>query len=314
MNTLLFISAGLILLYIGGEMLVKGSVAIAVKARISKLVVGMTVVSFATSAPELFVSLKAIFLDSSDIVFGNVIGSNIANIALVLSLTSIIVNIDISKKTLNIDYPFLLISSTLIGFILFYFNSIPQFFGVILLAVLFFFLIYMVKKSRIEQQESNSELTYQASLSTFKNVLMLIFGILLLKFGADFLVKGAIDIAEYYNISERVIAVTIIAIGTSIPELVTSIIAALRKEVDLAVGNIVGSNLFNLLAVLGTTALFKNIIVSDPNIFMDYIFMLFLTVVLGFFMYFLPKEKITRLKGIILLLIYITYLIYSINS
>jgi cation:H+ antiporter len=314
MNTLLFISAGLILLYIGGEMLVKGSVAIAVKARISKLVVGMTVVSFATSAPELFVSLKAIFLDSSDIVFGNVIGSNIANIALVLSLTSIIVNIDISKKTLNIDYPFLLISSTLIGFILFYFNSIPQFFGVILLAVLFFFLIYMVKKSRIEQQESNSELTYQASLSTFKSVLMLIFGILLLKFGADFLVKGAIDIAEYYNISERVIAVTIIAIGTSIPELVTSIIAALRKEVDLAVGNIVGSNLFNLLAVLGTTALFKNIIVSDPNIFMDYIFMLFLTVVLGFFMYFLPKEKITRLKGIILLLIYITYLIYSINS
>lgn len=314
MNTLLFISAGLILLYIGGEMLVKGSVAIAVKARISKLVVGMTVVSFATSAPELFVSLKAIFLDSSDIVFGNVIGSNIANIALVLSLTSIIVNIDISKKTLNIDYPFLLISSTLIGFILFYFNSIPQFFGVILLAVLFFFLIYMVKKSRIEQQESNSELTYQASLSTFKNVLMLIFGILLLKFGADFLVKGAIDIAEYYNISERVIAVTIIAIGTSIPELVTSIIAALRKEVDLAVGNIVGSNLFNLLAVLGTTALFKNIIVSDPNIFMDYVFMLFLTVVLGFFMYFLPKEKITRLKGIILLLIYITYLIYSINS
>jgi|TARA_B110000240_G_C13509445_1_gene458329 cation:H+ antiporter len=314
MNTLLFISAGLILLYIGGEMLVKGSVAIAVKARISKLVVGMTVVSFATSAPELFVSLKAIFLDSSDIVFGNVIGSNIANIALVLSLTSIIVNIDISKKTLNIDYPFLLISSTLIGFILFYFNSIPQFFGVILLAVLFFFLIYMVKKSRIEQQESNSELTYQASLSTFKSVLMLIFGILLLKFGADFLVKGAIDIAEYYNISERVIAVTIIAIGTSIPELVTSIIAALRKEVDLAVGNIVGSNLFNLLAVLGTTALFKNIIVSDPNIFMDYVFMLFLTVVLGFFMYFLPKEKITRLKGIILLLIYITYLIYSINS
>ena len=314
MNTLLFISAGLILLYIGGEMLVKGSVAIAVKARISKLVVGMTVVSFATSAPELFVSLKAIFLDSSDIVFGNVIGSNIANIALVLSLTSIIVNIDISKKTLNIDYPFLLISSILIGFVLFYFNSIPQFFGVIFLAILFFFLIYMVKKSRREQKESNSDLTYQPSLSTLKSVSMLIFGILLLKFGADFLVIGAIDIAEYYNISERVIAVTIIAIGTSIPELVTSIIAALRKEVDLAVGNIVGSNLFNLLAVLGTTALFKNISVSDPNILMDYVLMLFLTIILGFFMYFLPKAKLTRLKGIILLLIYIAYLIYSINS
>ena len=142
---------------------------------------------------------------------------------------------------------------------------------------------------------------------------MLIFGILLLKFGADFLVIGAIDIAEYYNISERVIAVTIIAIGTSIPELVTSIIAALRKEVDLAVGNIVGSNLFNLLAVLGATALFKNISVSDPNILMDYVFMLFLTIVLGFFMCFLPKAKLTRLKGIILLLIYIAYIIYSIN-
>ena len=189
MNTLLFISAGLISLYIGGEMLVKGSVEIAIKARISKLVVGITVVSFATSAPELFVSLKAIFLDSSDIVFGNVIGSNIANIALVLSLTSIIVNIDISKKTLNINYPFLLISSILIGFILFYFNSIPQFFGVIFLAVLFFFLTYIVKESRREQKESNSELTYQGSLSTLKNVSMLIFGILLLKFGADFLVK-----------------------------------------------------------------------------------------------------------------------------
>jgi len=175
-------------------------------------------------------------------------------------------------------------------------------------------LTYIVKESRREQKESNSELTYQGSLSTLKSVSMLIFGILLLKFGADFLVKGAIDIAEYYNVSERVVAVTIIAIGTSVPELVTSIIAALRKEVDLAVGNIVGSNLFNLLAVLGTTALFKNISVSDPNILMDYVLMLFLTIILGFFMYFLPKAKLTRLKGIILLLIYIAYLIYSINS
>ena len=300
---------GLVLLYLGGEILIRGSVFIAIKARISILVVGMTVVSFATSSPELFVSLEAIFSGSSDIVFGNIIGSNIANIALVLGLTAILFNINISSKTLKTDYPFLLFSTILVGFILSYYNVISRLTGVVFLLILSAFLYYMVTKSRKDDNVLANESDKENDNSIFKSISFLFFGILMLKFGADFLVSGAIDIANYFNVNERVIAVSVVAIGTSIPELVTSIIAALKKEVDLAVGNIVGSNIFNLLAVLGTTALFKDIRITDANILsIDYWFMFLLTIIFGALIYFLPKGILNRAKGALLFLIYIVYI------
>ena len=308
----LFLILGFALLYFGGELLVKGSINIALKANISKLVVGMTVVSFATSSPELFVSIAAILNDSSDIVFGNVIGSNIANIALVLGVTSLIFSVNISEKTLKIDLPFLLFSTFFVGLLLFFFKSISFYSACILLLILSGFLYYIIKKSRNEiNDEDNSQKVLRTS--TLLNFSYVAVAIVMLKFGADFLVDGAIEIANYFNVEERIIALTIVAIGTSVPELATSIVAALKKEVDLAVGNIVGSNIFNLLVVLGFTALFKNINIQDINILnIDYLFMLILTLIFAVMVYYFGRGKLNKLKGGLLLLIYVGYLIYTI--
>ena len=315
MYSLLFLILGFVLLYYGGEFLVKGSVNLANKFNISKLVAGMTIVSFATSSPELFVSIEAIVNKSSDIVFGNIIGSNIANIALVLGCTALFFNINVSDKTLKIDFPFLFFATFSVGYILYFLGKITFFTGLILLMILTAYLFYIISSSRneknsiVDQEEKDDKSTY---LNCFT---YLILGILLLKYGADFLVSSAIDIATLLNIEERIIAVTVVAIGTSVPELATSIVAALKKEVDLAVGNIVGSNIFNLLAVLGITALYKEIEIMNNNILsIDYLFMFIITVIFGVFLYTFDKGKINKLKGGILLLIYFSFIYYSIIS
>ena len=315
MYSLLFLILGFVLLYFGGEFLVKGSVNLANKFNISKLVAGMTIVSFATSSPELFVSIEAIVNKSSDIVFGNIIGSNIANIALVLGCTALFFNINVSNKTLKIDFPFLFFATFSVGYILYFLGKITFFTGLILLMILTAYLFYIISSSRneknsiVDQEEKDDKSTY---LNCFT---YLILGIVLLKYGADFLVSSAIDIATLLNIEERIIAVTVVAIGTSVPELATSIVAALKKEVDLAVGNIVGSNIFNLLAVLGITALYKEIEIMNNDILsIDYLFMFFITGIFGVMLYFFDKGKINKLKGGILLLIYFSFIYYSIIS
>ena len=315
MYSLLFLILGFVLLYYGGEFLVKGSVNLANKFNISKLVAGMTIVSFATSSPELFVSIEAIVNKSSDIVFGNIIGSNIANIALVLGCTALFFNINVSDKTLKIDFPFLFFATFSVGYILYFLGKITFFTGLILLMILIAYLFYIISSSRneknsiVDQEEKDDKSTY---LNCFT---YLILGIVLLKYGADFLVSSAIDIATLLNIEERIIAVTVVAIGTSVPELATSIVAALKKEVDLAVGNIVGSNIFNLLAVLGITALYKEIEIMNNDILsIDYLFMFFITGIFGVMLYFFDKGKINKLKGGILLLIYFSFIYYSIIS
>ena len=315
MYSLLFLILGFVLLYYGGEFLVKGSVNLANKFNISKLVAGMTIVSFATSSPELFVSIEAIVNKSSDIVFGNIIGSNIANIALVLGCTALFFNINVSDKTLKIDFPFLFFATFSVGYILYFLGKITFFTGLILLMILTAYLFYIISSSRneknsiVDQEEKDDKSTY---LNCFT---YLILGIVLLKYGADFLVSSAIDIATLLNIEERIIAVTVVAIGTSVPELATSIVAALKKEVDLAVGNIVGSNIFNLLAVLGITALYKEIEIMNNDILsVDYLFMFIITGIFGVMLYFFDKGKINKLKGGILLLIYFSFIYYSIIS
>jgi len=315
MYSLLFLILGFVLLYYGGEFLVKGSVNLANKFNISKLVAGMTIVSFATSSPELFVSIEAIVNKSSDIVFGNIIGSNIANIALVLGCTALFFNINVSDKTLKIDFPFLFFSTFSVGYILYFLGKITFFTGLILLMILTAYLFYIISSSR---NEKNSIIDHEEKddKSTYLNCFTyLILGIVLLKYGADFLVSSAIDIATLLNIEERIIAVTVVAIGTSVPELATSIVAALKKEVDLAVGNIVGSNIFNLLAVLGITALYKEIEIMNNDILsIDYLFMFFITGIFGVMLYFFDKGKINKLKGGVLLLIYFSFIYYSIIS
>ena len=306
---------GLVLLFFGGELLVRGSVALALKMRISTLVVGMTVVSFATSAPELFVSLQAVLGGSNDIAFGNVIGSNIANITLVLGVTAFIFRVQISEQTIILNYPILLLSSLVFGGVMYYFNGIPQEVGFLFIFLLLIFAWLLIRKSRRDNLKSNEdELLEEASNdSLLKSISYLVLGIFVLKFGADYLVEGTIEIAKKFEISERVIAVTVVAIGTSIPELATSIVAALKKEDNLAVGNLIGSNIFNILAVLGVVASVQEIKLSDFAILsFDYIWMIIITFILGLFIYAFSKREISRTEGVLLLLIYISYMYFSI--
>ena len=308
---------GLLLLFFGGELLVRGSVSLALKMRISTLVVGMTVVSLATSAPELFVSLQAVLSGSNDIAFGNVIGSNIANIALVLGVTALIFRVKISEQTATLNYPVLLLASLVFGVVMYYFNGIPQEIGFLFIFLLLVFAWRLISKSREENLKSaNDEDEFLEEVSCdslFKSLGFLIAGIFLLKFGADYLVDGTIAIAKKFEISERVIAVTVVAIGTSIPELATSIVAALKKEHNLAVGNLIGSNVFNILAVLGVVASVKEITIVDSAILsFDYVWMIVITCIIGLFIYAFSKRQISRAEGVLLLLIYISYLYFSI--
>jgi len=317
MSPTIALLVGLLLLFFGGELLVRGSVALALKMRISTLVVGMTVVSFATSAPELFVSLQAVLNGSNDIAFGNVIGSNIANITLVLGVTALIFRVKISEQTATLNYPFLLLSSLIFGGVMYCFNGIPQEVGFLFIFLLVLFTWLLISKSRKENLKSatdEDELLEEASHdSLFKSLGFLIAGIVVLKFGADYLVEGTIAIAKKFKISERVIAVTVVAIGTSIPELATSIVAALKKEHNLAVGNLIGSNIFNILAVLGVVASIKEITIIDSAILsFDYVWMIVITFIISLFIYAFSKRQISRMEGVILLLIYISYLYFSI--
>ena len=313
----IFFLLGLLLLYLGGEALVKGSVSLALKLRISTLVIGMTIVSFATSAPELLVSLGAALKGHTDITFGNVIGSNIANIALVLGLAAILFRLNISLQTKKISFPFLLLSSIVFGIMLYFCNGISFWVGVVFVISLVIFATLLIRQSRQENLQAaidKDELLSSSQTPLYKSISFVIVGIVLLKFGANCLVDGAVALAKVFSVSDRVIAVTVIAIGTSIPELVTTIIAALKKEESLAVGNLIGSNIFNILAVLGLTALIKDIPLVDEQLFRtDYLLMMGITIFLGVFIYLFSKNKISRTEGILFLAVYIAYIIYTIS-
>ena len=316
MSPVIYLLLGLVLLFLGGELLVRGSVSLALKMRISTLVVGMTVVSFATSAPEFFVSLQAVMNGSNDIAFGNIIGSNIANITLVLGVTALIFRVRISKETASLNYPFLLFSSLLFGIVMYFRDGIPQTVGFLFIFLLLVFTGLLISRSRKENfslPKDEVELIDGASGdSLFKSLCLLIAGMFLLKFGADYLVEGTISIAKKFEISERVIAATVVAIGTSIPELVTSIVAAIKKEDSLAVGNLVGSNIFNILAVLGVVASIDSIAITETAIFsFDYAWMIIITFILGLFIYAFSKREISRSEGVMLLVIYFSYLYFS---
>jgi len=313
MSPTIFLLLGFIFLFFGGDLLVKGSVSLALRMKISTLVVGMTVVAFATSAPELFVSLQAVFDGSSNIALGNSIGSNIANIALVLGCTAVIFRVKISKHILHLSYPMMLFASFLFGLVLYFFKGIPVIIGLLFVVLLLVFVWALILNSRRDQikVEINDKKTLEnaSNDSLLRSIFVLLLGVVLLKYGADFLVYSTKNLAKSFGVSDRVIAVTIVAIGTSLPELATSIVAALKREENLAVGNLIGSNLFNILAVLGITASLKAINIDDQAIFsFDYLWMMFITLLFGFFIYVFSKKEISRKEGFILLLIYMLYL------
>lgn len=301
----LLLIGGLAVLIGGGEVLVRGAVGIAAKFKLSPLVIGMTIVSFGTSAPELIVSLKAALEGSPEIAIGNVVGSNIANIALVLGLTAIVLPIPVAVATLKRDWPIMMFISLL--FFVFILNGIlDNWEGFIFVGLLLGYIIYQLKSSKNKEEET--EIIKQ---HIFASILFITVGVIGLAFGADWLVQGAVTIAKNFGVSEHVISVTIVAFGTSVPELVTSLVAAVKKQMDISVGNLIGSNIFNILAVLGITAIFKEIPISETVISNDIFW------VLGTSFILLPlmlNYKISRWKGALLFLSYLLYVFFLLQS
>ena len=317
MDNILFLLS-FVMLFFGGEFLVKSSVSLALRMRISTLVVGMTVVSFATSAPELFVSVKSALDGITDITFGNVIGSNIANITLVLGLTALVFQIKITKQTYTLNYPVMLFTCVLLGVALFFFEGIDIWGGVIFVLFLIVFTFTLIKRSRNDNKKLSEEekIDYEKATKTslILSVFHMIIGILLLAFGSEFLVNGVQNIAESFSISERVISVSLVALGTSIPELATSLVAAFRKEANLAVGNLIGSNIFNVLAVLGITSIITPVHLKDISIIDDYIWMMSSILLLGMFIYLLSRKVLTRIEGFFMLLFYVVFMFYLLTD
>ena len=308
-STFLFLFFGLALLIFGGNLLLKSAVSISLKFNIAKILIGMTVVSFATSAPELIVSIKSALLGSSDLAVSNVLGSNIANIGLVLGFIILISPIKIPKDIYRLDWPVMMISAIL--FYIFILDlKIQRYEGVILFSCLIISIVILIKqRSKIN---SDIEIDNNEPDSLTKSIFILILGGFFLYLGSEWFVMAAIDIANYFNISQRIIGISVVSVGTSIPELATSLLAVLKKEKNISIGNLIGSNIFNVFAVLGITSIIIPLNVVDLNLIeFDIYIMLFFAFVI-FPLIFVPKRLVLgRIEGLVIFGCYLMY-IYTI--
>ena len=295
---------GLTLLVVGGEFLVRSSVALSFKFKISKMVIGMTVVSFATSVPELLVSLQAALSGSPAIAINNVVGSNIANIGLVLGITAMVGTIAVDKSFYKLNWPVMMVYSIVLYYFLKNDNVLSAIEGVILFLGLLLFLGVLIRSVKKDDNVDEVDETL-AVVSNFKILLWLAIGGSALYFGSEWLVSGAKDIALSIGVSEAVIGVSLIAIGTSVPELAASVIAAAKQEKAISLGNLIGSNIFNIASVLGLTAIITPIPVTEPLILSRDIFWM-----IGFAFILIPlvflgkKFEINRFKGFCLVFAY----------
>ena len=300
---------GIILLSHGGDVLTKSSVDLSLKFSVPKIIIGMTVVSFATSAPELIVSLNATLNGFSNFAIGNVIGSNIANIGLVLGIITIIYPITLQQRFYTSDFPILMLSTFLFYLLLITGNKISRGEGIVLLVLISLILIYLF----LYQKKSISEFSDvgdTSKISIPKSIFYVLFSGLLLWLGSETLIKSAISVANKYEISERVISVTMVAIGTSIPELAASVVASIKKQNDLSIGNLIGSNIFNLLVVIGITSTVLPIEQIDSKIiFNDMLWVILFSAIILPLAYLKRRNILTRKKGIILLTLYLIFII-----
>lgn len=303
---ILFISVGM--LYYGADRLVSGSSSIALRLGIKPLIIGLTVVAFGTSSPELAVSLLSAFEGKGDIAIGNVIGSNIANIGLILGISALIKPIEVNRQIIKID-TFVMIGVS----ILFTIFLLDSYIGRIEGAVLFALLIgYIILNIRITLKDKSEAKPVEDALEIKKNniwldILFIVFGLGLLVWSSDLFVDKAVYFAKMFGLSEAVIGLTIVAIGTSMPELATSVIAAIKGEGDISLGNVVGSNIFNILAIIGVVAMISPISISEIN-YADMATMILMAAII----YPLARTGylIDRKEGVLLILIYIIYTVY----
>ena len=309
---ILLVLAGFILLVKGGDFLIDGAVAIARRARLSAMVIGLTVVGFGTSTPELLVSAQAAWVGSSGIAIGNVVGSNIANVALILGMTSLICPLPSKRGMMRVDMPFMLVAMGLFVAAA-WSGAIERWMGMCMVAMLIGFVSWEVWKSRKENAGAE-EIDKKEPMALWKALLLVAVSIGGMIWGSDLLVQGASGIAmrlgEMFGVEaeqmERIIGLTVVAVGTSLPELFASVMAARKGETDMAVGNIIGSITFNILCVIGVSSAITPINNAWSGFALDYGIMAFLGLILWFFLW--TKNKLERWEGAVLLAIYIAFL------
>lgn len=307
---IVFIVLGLALLVLGGNWLLKSAVGLSLKLNISKIVIGLTVVSMATSAPELIISVKSALDGFSDIALGNVVGSNIGNIGLVLGVVLLINAINVDKSFYSIDWPMKILASFLLFVFLWFNKDISRTEGIVFLIILVIFLVFLIKNNKQVTVELPG--VNETILPNYLIILFMVLGGFSLWAGSELLVKGAVNLAESFGVSDRIIAITIVSVGTSIPELASSIIAAVKKEADISIGNIVGSNIFNILCVLGITAIIKPIENIDEKMLTQDIYWMLGFAIILMPLVILPKRGSLFLKeGILLLTAYAAFLYFT---
>ena len=311
---ILYLALGLVLLYYGAEALVRGSSSLALRLGLSPLVIGLTVVAFGTSSPELVVSLKAGLTGQGNISVGNVVGSNICNLGLILGLCALVTPVATTSQIVRMDIP-IMIAVTAFAIFLLSNGTLTRTEGTLLATLLLAYVIFSIRLARRQPADALGaefgEAVKVSKRGLAVDLLMVAGGLVLLIFGARFLVDGAVIIARAFGWSEALIGLTVIAIGTSLPELATSLVAAVKKEADIALGNIVGSNIFNLLGILGITAMVTPLAESGISL-LDYAVMAVFALVLWPMAY--HQKRITRLEGAILLAGYATYVSWLVLS
>lgn len=323
-NNILMIILGFVLLVVGADMLVKGASNIAKKFHIPEMLIGLTIVAIGTSAPELIITITSTQSSSTDLIIGNAIGSNLCNLLFILGLMAVIRPVKIDKEARSFHIPIAFLASTVIllmglgilGNNTRYINQREGFFLIILFIVYFSYpiikefedIVNSYKKEKLERQNSSNKNSKKKKINIPFSLLLIVVGVFLLKYGGDFVVDSATNIALYFNISERVIGLTVVAIGTALPELVTSIFAVIRKDTDIAVGNLVGSCVLNLFLILGIGAMITPLEFT-PDFIQNLILLCSMTLVLWLFNFMGKRDTITRPKGIVLLGVFALYMV-----
>lgn len=317
-----FVIIGLIILIAGAEGLVRGAASLASRLRVSPLIIGLTVVAFGTSAPELTVNLVSAFEGSAELAIGNIVGSNIANILLILGISALIVPLTVKSNTVWKEIPL-----ALLGVVLLFvfgsdqlfdgvgFNKITRTDGIALMSLFFIFMYYIFSLARAERAAAPQEKEADEEIKTYPvpaSVGLTLAGLVGLIIGGRLLVDGAVTIAETAGLSKSLIGLTVIAIGTSLPELATSVVAALKRQTDIAIGNVVGSNIFNVFWILGLTGTLLEL-PFDPAARIDVLFAVFVTFLLFIFMFTGGRRRLERWEGGLFVALYVGYLGYLIQ-
>lgn len=308
---ILLLVVGFVMLIKGADWFVEGASKIADKLGIPQLIIGLTIVAMGTSAPEAAISISASIKGSADIAVGNVVGSNILNVLIILGITSLIIPLAVQKSTVKYEIPFVIVISAIFAVLGLTDNTIGRGDGLILWGLFILYLAYLFRMAKKGQAEVEEGAEAKENESVLKMIALILIGCVLIVIGSDISVDAATRLAEIFGMSERLIGLTIVALGTSLPELVTSVTAGIKGKADIAVGNIVGSNIFNILFVIGTSALITPV-AYQPNFFVDSIICI-ATVALLLVCVLNKDNKLKRTGGIIMLLCYAGYFVYLIQ-